>query len=168
MLARYWAADAGRRLFGAEQVAEAGQAVGHLVELVRLAVEHRDAELAQLLELAPGVAALPDHQQVGFQRDHAFDVDLGVAADQRDLLRRFRIVAEVDRADDALAPAGGEQQFGHVRGHRDDALRRRGQRDGAAGVVDDRDGGVGHHRREQRCRDQSPGGDKDGVRSRRT
>jgi hypothetical protein len=49
-------------------------------------------------------------------------------------------------ANDALAAAGRKQQFGHMRGHRNDAPSRLLQRDRIAVVVQHADGGVGLER----------------------
>ena len=71
-----------------------------------------------------GVAALPADDQIRLQCRHGFHIEARIAADARDLLRCLRVVAVVDRADDAVAGTGGEQRLGHVRREADDALRR--------------------------------------------
>ena len=66
------------------------------------------------------------------------DGDLDLEALSGQPLRRRRIVAVLDRADDLAAGPRGEQQLGDVRREADDAQRRAGQLDGDAAVVDSR------------------------------
>jgi hypothetical protein len=134
---------AARYVVGAHQLAQLGDAVRNVLELLRLAVEHRNAELAHHLDLAFGLAVAPHDDQVGFQGDDALQVDLAVRADLRNLLRVFRKVAVRHDADHVAAAARGEQQLRDVRRQRNHTLRRLLQGDAVAVVVLDGDGGRG-------------------------
>jgi hypothetical protein len=106
-------------------------------------MEQRHPELAHHLDLALRAAVAPDHDEVGLQRHDAFQVDLAVGADLRDLLGVFREVAIGHDPDHMAAAAGREQQLGNVRRQRDHALGRLLQGDGVAVVVLHGDGCVG-------------------------
>ena len=67
----------------AEQHAEPLDRARDVVEPARLELEQADAGGLELLELAAGVAALPDEDEVGLQRDHALDVEPAGVADAR-------------------------------------------------------------------------------------
>ncbi len=138
--------------FGAEQAAEAGQTVRHLRQPHRFAMKYGNAELAQLFQLARRIPALPDDHQVRFQRQHLFQVDLAARPHQRDGFCRRRIVAEIHRADNARPATGGKQQLRDVGRHRNDAARRRCQRDALAAVIDNANGGQRGTGRQQQQR----------------
>ena len=66
----------------AEQRAEPLDRARDVDEPARLELEQADAGGFELLELAAGVAALPDQDQVGLQRDHLLDVEPAGVADR--------------------------------------------------------------------------------------
>jgi hypothetical protein len=104
--------------------------------------------------LATCEAMLPDSQAMtrsGRSAATALQVDLLVAADLPDLLRFFRVVAELDRADDAVAGADGEQVLRDVRRQADDAPRRLGEVRCRLGVRQRGEQGDEQKQREAHC-----------------
>jgi len=67
-------------LFGPGELRQALQRVGNHAEIGWLAFEYRDASIAQARQLRWLVAAMPGHDQVGFERQHALQVERGIAA----------------------------------------------------------------------------------------
>ena len=135
------------------QAAETLDFAGYGGEIPRLRDKDAQAQRTQALHLGPVVAAFPDEDHIGLQRDHGFEVDAGMVADARNRLRRRRIIAVLDGAYQAAAGAGGIKVLGKVRGEGDDAPRRRGEAHLVAEVVGHDD--VGMHRQGQGgCRGQ--------------
>ena len=81
-----------------------------------------------------------EHHEVRVVRGDGFDVGVEPVADDGDAERRRGIPAPGRATHDAVAGADGEEQLGGRRGEGDDAPRRRGERDRAARIVEDRDG----------------------------
>ena len=74
----------------AQCLAQRSQLQGQFVEAVRFGDEEGDAEVPQALQLRLGHAAGPDQDQVGLQFQQAFEIDLAVAADGRQVANRRR------------------------------------------------------------------------------
>lgn len=94
---------------------------------------------AQSRNLRGGIAACPHYQQIRFQRNDAFEIERGRAANRCDRFCCWRIVAVLADADHGSAGTGSEQQFGCMRRRTDDAARWLRKRDGMAAVVNDAD-----------------------------
>jgi len=107
-----------------------------------LDVQHRQSEPRQQRTLVRRLAIAPHEHEVGPRGEQALRVEAIDVADARHALRRRRVVAHVDRADEALARAGREHELGQVRRQRDDALRRGGEGGRGAEQRDERDEGA--------------------------
>ena len=69
---------------------------------------------------------MPGDDKIGLLRQQSFEIDTLVAAKAPQFLRGGWVIAVIDDADNALASANGEQNFGDVRCQADDALCRPG------------------------------------------
>ncbi len=110
----------------AQCLAQRSQLPSQFVEVVRFGDEEGDAEIAQALQLRLGHAARPDQDQIGLQLEQAFEVDLAVAADGRQVPDRRRPFAAVQHADQAVRGAEFEHAIGQRRRQADHPLRRPG------------------------------------------
>jgi hypothetical protein len=132
----------------AEQGAEAAQRVGDALCVADLGLVNRKAQRAQPRLVALVQAAAPDQHEVGFEFGDALEVDGMRIADDGHSSSRVGEVAVADGADECVAAADGKGEFGQVRAEADDTLGRRGEHDGAAGVVGDAHLGARYKRRE--------------------
>ena len=72
------------------------------------------AKLAKPLHILPRGAAAPSENEVRLQGHHPFKIQTEGVANQRQTLRRDRVVAVGHHADQVLAGTGGINQFGEV------------------------------------------------------
>ncbi len=110
----------------AQCLAQRSQLQGQFVEAVRFGDEEGDAEVPQTLQLRLGHAAGPDQDQVGLQFQQAFEIDLAVAVDGRQVANRRRTLAAIQHADQAARCAEFEDAVGQRRRQADHPLRRPG------------------------------------------
>ena len=83
-------------------------------------------KIPQALQLRLRHAAGPDQDQVGLQFQQAFEIDLAVAADGRQVANRRRTLAAIQHADQAARCAEFEDAVGQRRRQADHPLRRPG------------------------------------------
>ncbi len=122
--------------------------VGDRLRRARIREVDGDARGAQALELHRREVR-PGHDQIGLERENAFEVDRVGVAHPGQRARLGRPIRGREHADDFPGGAGSEQQLGGMRGQAHDAPRRDGQRHLRAA-------GVGHHDRALRARRDQP------------
>ena len=142
---------------GTGQLAQSFQRSSDHAEIGRLALEDGNAQAAQARQLQGFVAAVPGHDQIGFEAGDALQVERVVAAQVGQAGSLRGIVAVIAGTDDLLAGASGVQQFGDMRRQADDAPRRLWQGDVLAQVILDGDAGVSRAGGQQSGEGEQPG-----------
>ncbi len=126
------------------------QQARHVVEPPGLRVQHGKPHALQSVDVRRAVAADPDDDQIGFQRQDALEVDAAVVADARKHFRHRGIVAGAVDTHQLRTGTDGKQQFGEMRGQGNDALRWPGEFERLPDVVDHAKGGrLRRHRQQQ-------------------
>ena len=82
--------------------ADAGQLPGQFVEAVRLRLDQRDTEAAELGLHGRADAVRPEQDQIGLQRQQGFQIELAVAAEGRQVRQRRQARTGVEHADQAF------------------------------------------------------------------
>ena len=119
----------------AAHLADQAQQACHVIEPGGLCLQYRDVHLFQAVNVCRPVAAHPDNDQIGLQRQDALEVDAAEIADTRLCLCRFRIIAGSIHAHHLRSGAHGKQQFGEMRRQRDDTLGRPAEFKRLSGIV---------------------------------
>ena len=120
---------------GAHQRAERAQRARNAFDITDLALEHRQAESAQLRLLPIVEPAAPHQHQVGLQLGDGLEIQREGVAHHRQPRCGLGIVAVAHHAHHGGATAGGEGELRQMRRQADHALRRAGQGDRLTGIV---------------------------------
>jgi len=131
-----------RRCFVAAENAQRFDVVGDSLRHRRVGHIHGEMQRAKRLSLRDGKIRRRNDQR-RFQRDDAFEIQRVGVADDRQRFNGGRRVGIFGHCDQLRPRAGGEHQFSSVRRQRDDALRRRFERDRVAATVGNGQGGMG-------------------------
>lgn len=148
----------------ARKPAEAEDGVGDGLQGTRFGIEDGEAGFFNRFDGCVARSALPENDDIRFQADDAFDIQIIGITDAGNGFGLLRIIAEPDGADDTLTGTGGEQQFRDVRRKADDALRRPVKPDLAAAVVGERQCCrtiTGRRRNDERQQDEANWSERD-------